>query len=80
MTPDPRREALEALARLSDLAPDVRVGQLVAHLGMLSEDEGGHGLGEIEDGDLLKIIDRHRGELARLSTAPNPSLQKSGAA
>jgi hypothetical protein len=71
---------LEALARLSDLAPDIRIGQLVAHLGVLSEDEGGHGLGDIEDGDLLKVIARHRDELARLSTAPNPSLQQTGAA
>lgn len=80
MTPDPRREALEALARLSDLAPDIRVGQLVAHLGVLSEDDGGHGLGDIEDSDLLKVIGRHRDELSRLSTAPNPARQQTGAA
>lgn len=80
MTPDPRREALDALARLSDMAPDVRVGQLVAHLGVLSEDEGGCGLGDIEDCDLMKVIGRHRDELARLSNAPNQSLQQTGAA
>lgn len=79
MTSDSRREALEALARLSDLAPDIRVGQLVAHLGMLSEDEGGHGLGDLEDSDFLKVIGRHRDELARLSTAPNPARQQTGA-
>jgi hypothetical protein len=47
MASDPRRQALAALAELSDLAPDLRIGQLVAHLGVLSEDEGGHGLGDI---------------------------------
>ena len=67
MTSDARRDALAALAQLSDLAPEVRIGQLVAHLGILSEDEGGHGLGDIEDRDLLKVIQRHREELSQLS-------------
>ena len=68
MASDPRRQALAALAELSDLAPDLRIGQLVAHLGVLSEDEGGHGLGDIEDVDFLNGIDRHRGELSQLTT------------
>jgi hypothetical protein len=66
MTRDARREALAALTELSDMAPDVRIGQLVAHLGILSADEGGHDLGDIEDSNLLKVIDRHRGELSEL--------------
>jgi hypothetical protein len=57
------------LARLSDLAPDVRIGQLVAHLGVLSEDEGGRGLGDIEDADLLNVIQRHHEELAHQATS-----------
>lgn len=73
MTLDARREALAALVRLSDMATEVRIGQLVAHLGFLSEDEGGHGLGNIDDSDLLKVIDRHREELSQfLANAPNP--------
>jgi hypothetical protein len=81
MTSDVRREALAALTQLSDLAPEVRIGQLVAHLGILSEDDGGHGLGNIEDGDLLNVIQRHREELSRLSaSSPNLSLQQTGAA
>jgi hypothetical protein len=80
MTSDPRREALAALALLSDLAPDVRIGQLVAHLGVLSEDEGGHGLGDIEDADLLNVIQCHHEELAHLTaTAPNQPLQAGAA-
>jgi hypothetical protein len=76
MTTDARREALAALAQLSDIAPEIRIGQLIAHLGMLSEDEGGHGLGDIEDSDLLKVIDRHRGELSQLmSNTPNQLQQ-----
>ena len=67
MTPDTRREALAALVELSDLVPELRLGQLVAHLGFLSEDEGGCSLGAIEDGALLAVIRRHRAELADLS-------------
>jgi hypothetical protein len=81
MTSDARREALAALAQLSDLAPDVRIGQLVAHLGVLSEDEGGHGLGNIEDSDLLNVIQRHREELSQLAASlPNQTPQETGAA
>ncbi len=71
MSPDQRRKALAALAELSDLIPEVRIGQLVAHLGFLSEDDGGRGLGDIDDGDLLAVIHRHRNEVARL-TGPAP--------
>jgi hypothetical protein len=81
MTSDARREALAALAQLSDLAPEVRIGQLVAHLGILSEDDGGHGLGDIEDSDLLNVIQRHREELSRLSASlPDQTPQQTGAA
>jgi hypothetical protein len=73
MTPDTRREALAALLRLSDLAPDVRIGQLVAHLGLLSEDDGGRGLGDIDDADLLRVITRHRDELVRMKSVPQPA-------
>jgi hypothetical protein len=80
MTPDARREALAALAELSKLVPEVRIGQLVAHLGFLSEDGGGRGLGDIEDEELLAMIRRHREEVAHLSVdGPNPSLQRATA-
>jgi hypothetical protein len=76
MTPDVRREALAALAELSDLVPEVRIGQLVVHLGFLSEDEGGRGLGDIEDDELLAVIRRHREEVARLSSdEPNQPMR-----
>jgi hypothetical protein len=80
MTPDARREALTALVELSDVVPEVRIGQLVAHLGLLSEDEGGRSLGAIEDDELLTVIRRHRAEVACLwNERPNPPLQQPAA-
>jgi hypothetical protein len=71
MTPEARREALAALAELSDLIPEVRIGQLVSHLGVLHESDGGRGLGDIEDDELLAVIRRHRAEVAHLAKMPS---------
>lgn len=80
MIPNPRREALIALMELSDLVPEIRIGQLVAHLGFLSEDEGGRGLGDIEDHELLAMVRRHRAELANMSGAnTNKPLEQTAA-
>jgi len=81
MNSEARREALAALIELSDLAPELRVGQIVAHLGEISEDDGGHGLGDIEDDQLLEVIRRHHQELSRaVRNSPNQPLQQTGAA
>lgn len=69
MTPDIQRQALAALAEVWALAPDVRLGQLMAHLGFLGECHLGHGLGTIDDDDLLGILHRHRAELAARAPA-----------
>ena len=37
MTSDLQREALSVLAELPALSPDVRIGQLMAHIGFLCE-------------------------------------------
>ena len=81
MTPDLRREALAVLADVWALSPDVRLGQLFAHLGFLGEAHLGRGLGYIDDDELLSILYRHRAEL--LARQPGPSdqsLQQTGAA
>lgn len=78
---DMQREAIAALAEVWELSPDVRLGQLMAHLGFLGEVHVGKGLGYIEDDELLAILYRHRAELkARLQGTPNPSLPPSGSA
>jgi hypothetical protein len=81
MTSDMQREAMATLAEVWSLSPDVRLGQLLAHLGFLGEAHLGRGLGYIEDDELLAILYRHKAELrARLEGAPSPSLQRTGAA
>ena len=37
-------------------------------------------MGDIEDGELLKVIELHNEELARLKNAPNQSLEPTAAA
>ena len=69
------------LAEVWVLSPDVRLGQLMAHLGLLSEARIDKGLGDIDDDEIIALLSRHRAELeARMQAAPKNSLQTSGAA
>ncbi len=78
---DVQRDALAVLAEVCGLSSDVRLGQLMAHLGFLGEAHLGKGLGTIEDDELVAILYRHRTELvARFSGMPNQPLQPAGAA
>jgi len=79
MTSDLQREALAVLAEVWALSPDVRLGQLLAHLGFLGEAHLGRGLGTIEDDELLAILYRHRAELlARSEGSPAPAPERPG--
>jgi hypothetical protein len=78
---DMQREALAVLAEVWALSPDVRLGQLLAHLGFLGEVHVEKGLGYIEDDELIVVLYRHRAELrTRLEGAPVKSLQPTSAA
>src|SRR3989442_15785559 len=78
---DMQREALAVLAEVWVLSPDVRLGQLMAHLGFLGEAHVGKGLGYIEDDELIAVLYRHRAELrARLEGTSTQALQPTGAA
>jgi hypothetical protein len=78
MTPENQREALTALAEMCGLAPEIRLGQLLAHLGFMGESHLGRGLAEMDDDELVAIMYRHRAELAaRLATG---SIAKSSVA
>jgi hypothetical protein len=74
-----QRATLALLAEVWSLAPDVRLGQLVAHIGFLGEDQIGRGLGYLEDDEFAAVLLRHRAELvARLQGNPNPVLARTG--
>jgi hypothetical protein len=76
-----QRQALAVLSEVLALSPEVRLGQLLAHLGFLGEALVGKGLGYIEDDELIAVLYRHRAELrARLEGTPNEALQPTGAA
>ena len=64
MIPATQREALNVLTELCELSPDVRLGQLLAHLGFLGEDQVGRTLWDIEDDEFLAVLRRHKDELA----------------
>ena len=78
---DMQREALAVLAEVWALSPDVRLGQLMAHLGFLGEAHVGKTLGHVEDDELIAILYRHRAELrARLEGTPSQAPERPGAA
>ena len=65
-------EALSLLGELCELSPDVRLGQLLAHLGFLGEDQTGRSLWDIDDEQLLAVLYHHRAELVgRTKDTPN---------
>ena len=81
MSANVREEALAMLTELAALAPEVRLGQLLAHLGCLGEDQVERSLWDIEDSDLLAVLHRHRTELlARQDVAPRRAAQQTGGA
>lgn len=72
MIPPIQREALAVLAEVCAMSPDVRLGQLLAHLGFLGEDQTGRSLWDIDDEQFLAVLCHHRDELAaRQVDSPN---------
>ncbi len=69
MSNDKHREALATLSQICTLSPDVRLGQLFAHLGFLGEAHLDRSLSYIDDDELLTILYRHRDELLARSNA-----------
>jgi hypothetical protein len=70
MFPTTQSEAMAILTELCDLSPDVRLAQLIAHLGFLGEDQTGRSLWEIDDEQFLTVLNHHKAELlARKSAA-----------
>ena len=59
-----RQEILKELAQLSELAPDVRFGQLVANLTFLAAGPWEEALWDLEDDQLLAAIHQHVADLS----------------
>lgn len=71
MNSQTRNEALAVLAELCAMSPDIRLGQLFAHLGFLGEDQIGRSLWDIDDEQLLAVLYQHRAELAGRTVPPS---------
>lgn len=81
MMTETKSEALAVLAEICELSPDVRLGQLLAHLGFLGEDQVDRSLWNIDDEQFLTVLYHHRSELtSRSQTSPNQPLQPTGPA
>jgi hypothetical protein len=69
MIPATQREALSVLAELCERSDDIRLGQLLAMLGFLGEDQTDKTLWDIEDEQLLAVFKLHRQQLLDRSPA-----------
>jgi hypothetical protein len=54
-----RKEVLQVLAELSELAPEVRLGQLIANLSYLARGLSNEAIWDMEDEELLKAARAH---------------------
>ena len=70
MSDPTRAEALRVLAELSELAPDVRLGQLVANLSYLARGLSPEAVWNMEDAELLAAARQHLAALKARSTEP----------
>jgi hypothetical protein len=60
-----RQEILHLLERLSELAPDVRFGQLIANLSYLAIGPTNEAIWDMEDEQLLEAIRQHIDDLSQ---------------
>lgn len=68
MSLEHQREAVRVLSELLDLSPEIRMGQLFAHLGFLGEAHLDRGLGYLDDDEMLALMYRHLAELRARQT------------
>lgn len=60
-----RQELLQSIGRLSELAPDLRLGQLIANLTMHAAGPWDQKLWDVEDQQLLEEVRAQIADLAR---------------
>lgn len=54
-----RREVLQVLAELSEVCPEVRLGQLIVNLSYLARGLSNESIWEVEDRELLEAARKH---------------------
>lgn len=59
---------LERIAELRQRYPELRLGQILATVGLLAEDKTGHSLWDVEDSEFAAALDRFSADLARSRT------------
>ena len=69
MMTDDRRDILAELHALSELAPDMRFGQLIVNLSHLALGATDSATWDVEDDDMLTAIRRLTGQLAERESA-----------
>ena len=72
MIPPIQQTIVEKLASLCGLSPEIRVGQMLANLGFLSEEFTNQSLWDIEDEQLLNVIEIHLAQLSERQAAIAP--------
>jgi hypothetical protein len=60
---------MHRLDEVRRLCPDMRIGQFLATVGMLGEDDTGRSLWEIEDEELASALEKFASDLSRRSDA-----------
>jgi hypothetical protein len=65
-----RREVLEVLAELSEVIPEIRLGQLMANLSFLARGLSDDSIWHMEDEELLKTARAHLEEWRARRGAP----------
>ena len=50
---------------LCDLSPEIRMGQMLANLGFLSEDFANQSLWDIEDDQFLNVVEIHLAQMSQ---------------
>lgn len=68
MTSPERKEVLSLLEQISELAPDVRFGQLIANLSYLAIGPTNEAIWDMEDEHLLEAARQHLADLSRWQT------------
>jgi hypothetical protein len=69
ISPDLQAGVLHRLDEVRRLCPEMRLGQIMATIGLLGEDETGRSLWDLEDDELAAALERFAEDLARRTRA-----------